>query len=353
MRVLLCCTVLLCALSLPAQAETVDSIPRPRPGSWSVDTTGTLSASTLESVDMWGSAMNDRGLGQLAVVVVNTTEGRNPRTFATELFNQWGLGHAGRDDGALLFIALQDRKAEIVLGDGVDTASDQVVSDAVMSNEIVPAFKRGDPEGAVRAGVQGLARLLENAPLNTGRPSSPGFMASVRSTKLAPWFLGGGAGGLVIGIAGLRRWLRRRPRLCGTCQQPRQLLDEHADDSHLDAGQLREEKLGSVDYDVWWCEGCADARVERHGAWLTSYSTCPSCDYKTKSESTSTLVSATYDRGGTVRVTLDCKHCSYHDSFTRSTPKLTRSSSSSSSRSSSSSSFGGGRSSGGGSSGSW
>ena len=107
-----------------------------------------------------------------------------------------------------------------------------------------------------------------------------------------------------------------------------------------------------MDYDVWWCGSCQDAQVKRYGAWLTSYSTCPRCDYKTKSESSTTLVSATYDHGGRVRVTVTCKHCDYRDEFTRSTPKLTRpSSSSSSSRSSGSS--GGGRSSGGGSSGSW
>lgn len=361
MRALLCCTVLLCALGLPAQAETVSSIPRPRPGSWSVDTTGTLSSSTLAGVDRWGSEVNGKGLGQLAVAVVNTTEGRNPRAFATELFNRWGIGNAGRDDGALLFIALKDRKAEIVLGDGINTPSDLGRSDSLMSGEIVPAFKRGDPDAAVLAGARGLTALLERSPLNasSGGTSSvdPGASAgsyavhtgSVRSTDLSPWFYGGGAGGLVIGIASLRRWLRRRPRICEHCRQPRQRLDEDSDDDHLDAGQRREENLGSVDYDVWWCDSCQDAQVERYGAWLTSYSTCPGCDYKTKSESSTTLVSATYDHGGTVRVTVTCKHCRYHNSFTRSTPRLTRSSSSSGG----SSSFGGGRSSGGGSSGSW
>ncbi len=365
MRVLLCCTVLLCALGLPAQGETVSSIPQPHPGSWSVDTTRTLPSSTLAEVDRLGSEINRKGLGQLAVAVVNTTEGRNPRTFATELFNHWGIGHAGRDDGALLFIALQDRKAEIILGNGVDTASDLGRSDSLMSGEIVPAFKRGDPNGAVRAGAHGLVRLLEHSPLNASSTqvayntsASAGstpvhtqpvyYTQPVDSRDWTPWFLGGGAGGLVMGFAGLRRWLRRRPRICEHCRQPRQLLSENVDDAHLDVGQRREEKLGSVDYDVWWCRECCDAQVERYGAWVTSYGTCPGCDYKTKSESTTTLVSATYDHGGTVRVTVDCKHCSYHDTFTRSTPKLVRSESSSSS-----SSFGGGRSSGGGSSGSW
>lgn len=377
MRAILCWTVLLCVLGLPAWGETVDSIPRPRPGTWVVDTTGTLTSSTRAGVDMWGSEVDRKGLGQLAVVVVETTGGRDPRSFATELFNRWGIGHAGRDDGALLFVALKDRKAEIVLGDGVDSRADTARSDAVMSGEIVPAFKRGDPNGAVLAGARGLSGLLESSPLNTGvsgdpvarqdsrdqdahenpgpsRASPPVFRSeSASTTDWSPWFYGGGAGGLVIGGLGLRRWLRRRPRICEGCQQPRQLLGEDADDAHLDAGQRLEEDLGSVDYDAWWCESCQDVRVERYGAWLTSYSKCPRCDYKTKSESSTTLRSATYDHGGLVEVTVTCKHCSYRDRFTRSTPRLTRPSSSSSGSRSSGSSFGGGRSSGGGSSGSW
>ncbi|MFL5358008.1 TPM domain-containing protein [Archangium sp.] len=375
MRILLCWTVLLCLLGLPARGETVGSIPRPRPGTWAVDTTGTLSTTAISGVNLYGSEVDHKGLGQLAVVVVRTTEGVNPRDFATGLFNQWGIGHAGRNDGALLFIALRDRKAEIVLGDGVSSRADTNRSDALMSGEIVPAFKRGDPQAAVLAGARGLSSLLEHSPLNgdvagtTTAPQEappvqgsydPGYttarMETTRSYEdVSPWLYGSGAGGLVLGGLGLRRWLRRRPRICEGCQLPRQLLDEDSDDAHLDRGQRLEEKLGSVDYDAWWCESCQDVRVERYGAWLTSYSQCPGCGYKTKSESTSTIRSATYDHGGLVEVTVTCKHCSHRDRFTRSTPRLTRSSSSSSggSRSSSSSSFGGGRSSGGGSSGSW
>lgn len=374
MRTLLCWTVLLCLLGLPARGETVGSIPRPRSGTWVVDTTDTLTSTAISGVNLYGSEVNGKGLGQLAVVVVETTGGVNPRSFATDLFNRWGIGHAGRDDGALLFIALKDRKAEIVLGDGVNSRADTNRSDALMSREIVPAFKRGDPNGAVLAGARGLSSLLEHSPLNGGTAGTTtavqdappvqgsytaGFTTGrVETTRsfdgMEPWLYGGGAGGLVLGGLGLRRWLRRRPRICEGCQQPRQLLDEDADDEHLDRGQRLEERLGSVDYDAWWCESCQDVRVERYGAWLTSYSQCPGCGYKTKSESTHTLRSATYDHGGLVEVTVTCKHCSYRDQFTRSTPRLTRpSSSSSGSRSSSSSSFGGGRSSGGGSSGSW
>jgi uncharacterized protein len=239
-----------------------------------------------------------------------------------------------------------------------------------MADRIVPAFKRGDPNSAVLDGALGLRELLDRSTINhpeetispvpvdpasgevvSENTASGGLELPAHVTDNAPWYLGGGAGTLFAGGMGVRRWLRRRPRICPDCKQPRKLLDENEDDVHLNDGERKEETIGSVDYDVWWCGECQDVQVERYGAWLTSYSKCPSCSFKTKKESTRTLVSATYDHGGSVEVTVTCKNCPHCSSFTRSTPRLTRPSTTSSS--SSSSSFGGGRSSGGGSSGGW
>lgn len=163
-------------------------------------------------------------------------------------------------------------------------------------------------------------------------------------------FFGGFGGAGLVGLMSVRSWLRRRPRECGRCGNVRQKLSEETDDPHLTPAQRVEEQLGSVDYDVWWCGRCNDALVLRYGAVFTSYSSCDSCGAKTASSTSVTLVEATYDHGGTVQVTERCQHCSYVNTYTRHTSRLTRSESSSSS---SSSSFGGGSSSGGGSSGSW
>lgn len=372
--------LLLCAVAVSVQAETLDSIPRLRPGVWSVDTTGEISSATHSTVNQLGEEVQRQGRGQLAVVVVKTTGRQASRAFAITLFNQWGLGHAGRDDGALLFIALKDRKAEIVLGDGVDSDEDTQSSDALMSEEIIPAFKRGSPNEAVLAGARGLSQLLAQSPLNTPEapeddacpdPSADGrcepliemegemegesegstwSQLRIPAFSTNAWAWGGGAGGFIATGMGLRRWLRRRPRHCADCKSPRMLLDEVTDDAYLDVGQRKEEDLGSVDYDVWWCDSCQDARVERYGSWFTRYGKCPRCRYKTKVETSTTTQEATYDHGGTVRVDVHCKHCEYRNRFTRSTPRRTRPSSSSSSSGSSS---GGGHSSGGGSSGSW
>jgi uncharacterized protein len=160
--------LLLCGWGAGAWAERVHSISRPTRNTWVVDVTGALKDETLAEVDRLASEVDHSGRGQLAVAVVNTTEGLPPRKFATELFNRWGIGHARRNDGALLFIALRDRKAEIILGEGVDTPEDVARSQALMRESIVPAFQEGSPDAAVIAGARGLKALLASAPLNRG-----------------------------------------------------------------------------------------------------------------------------------------------------------------------------------------
>ncbi|WP_240358946.1 TPM domain-containing protein, partial [Myxococcus vastator] len=131
--------------------------------------TGTLTPRMLAEVDQLGEALVRDGQGQLAVVVVDTTGSRPPRAFALELFNRWGLGTARRNDGALLFVALKDRAAEIILGDGVDGPGEQARSDAIMANDVVPAFKRGSPDDAVLEGARGLHQLIVTSELNQPR----------------------------------------------------------------------------------------------------------------------------------------------------------------------------------------
>jgi uncharacterized protein len=130
-------------------------------------------------------------------------------------------------------------------------------------------------------------------------------------------------------------------------------LDEAADDAALSPAQLAEERVGSVDYDVWACATCPERLVIAYSRW-SSYRGCPKCQARTLSSTTRTVTAATQVSTGLEETTLDCAHCGFHDVTRRVTPVLPPPPppSSSSSRSGSSgggSSFGGsGRTAGGG-----
>ncbi len=131
----------------------------PQAGHWAKDTSGKISSATLQALDRIAADVNRSGNGQLGVLVVKTTSGVPPRTFATGVFNHWGVGHSEYKNGILLFVALDDRKAEIILGDGLThvTSAD---TDVVMREQVVANFKAGRPEQALLDGANALSALL-------------------------------------------------------------------------------------------------------------------------------------------------------------------------------------------------
>src|SRR5512138_1522274 len=99
--------LLLVALLAPSQAGR--ALADPRPASAVADTTGTLTAVERRAIDDAAGRVRASGKGELLVVVVRSVKPERPRAYATRLFNRWRVGSATRNDGVLLFAALDDR----------------------------------------------------------------------------------------------------------------------------------------------------------------------------------------------------------------------------------------------------
>lgn len=367
-----------------------NQIPSPRPDGWITDLSKKISAESVAHVNMVCEEIHDRLGREMCVVVVDTIglksePGRNSahRKYATRLFNHWGVGKQGfpglsgeyRNNGVLLFVALDDRAAEIVLGDGIDDKEKERIADQIMQNVIVENFKNDDPHSAVYEGIRAVGTRIYSVTdldspnmlpsvsisgkkVNKQRHRQRGFMGWL--PVALPFILGGGVLGLIGLVVGGRYYMRHRPRVCPACNLNMIRLEEEQDDAFLEEPEQVEEWLGSVDYDVWGCAPCEEIIKVRYGKLFTRYSKCPSCWYITVLKVEDVLQRATYNIGGIVRVSEDCKSCNYHKTYNYRTPKKVKSSSGSSSFGSGGSfgggggsGFSGGSSSGGGASGRW
>ncbi len=349
----------------PPGAATPRNIPSPRPDGWVVDLTNTLNKEESDHINEVCEEVFQTVGREMTVVVIDTTNGAHHRTFGMDLFNHWGVGGAFRNNGILLLAVIKDRQSEIVLGKGIDSNEQERIAQQIMDNVIVPNFQRDDPGSALYEGIRACAaRILLVSDLKAP-PELPGVAAKraahqkyQRRRSLLPWFLGTlGLGGLVLVIGG-RYWIRYRPRECEVCNDGRVMLDEVKDDEFLDPPERLEERIGSVDYDVWACLTCEEVLKIRYGKFWTRYSFCPQCEYATRSKITRTLIQATTSHGGKVLVEESCCNCDYYDRHTYYTPRVVKSSSSSSGfggggGGGGGSGFGGGSSAGGGASGSW
>lgn len=358
--------VLLAGARLLAVSSPAD-IPSPRPHSWIADQAHVLPAEKAIALDQLLNEVHRHDGAELAIVTVETINGANPRRFATDLFNRWGVGDHARHNGLLLFVAVRDRKAEIILGRGLDSAAQVARSDRIMAGIIVPRFRAGDGAGAIDSGARACAEqffaVQSPAPARHEAADTP-----VERSALPRPNVGSGATNddallvliplaAVLGTVGVtalswflvRRYCTDRAHSCPQCQRVMTRLDEAQDNAHLTPTELAEERIGSVDYVVWLCPTCLRVDKVRHGRWFTQYSACPSCGAKTRNSVTRTLAAATTVSTGIVEVREFCHCCNDTRVTTRVLPVVVETSSSSSS----SSGFGGGSSSGGGSSGSW
>jgi uncharacterized protein len=359
-------------LALAAVGAHAAGIEGPRPATAVFDETGILGKEDVDHLESLAASVRRASGADVMVVVIPSTDGQPHRSFATDLFNRWKLGSEDRDDGLLIFVALNDRKAEIVLGDGIDGLDQIEASQRIMKDVLIPEFKRGRPEAGLRKAAFACATEILSAPAENSLPllDEPGraptvdnmpaqrvMRAPVRARRppedsVFPYAVGGGGalGGVGLGWYLVRRRLRNRPRRCPACGIDMVRLGELADDAHLSTGQRMEERLRSVDYDVWTCPTCPQVNQFRYGAFFTRYARCPSCRHVTKSKTVNRVQRPTKWHSGLEKITERCGQCGYANESTRVLPQLDDDSSSSSWSSSSS---GGGSSSGAGASGSW
>lgn len=97
---------------------------------------------------------------QVAAAIVDTVQPLQIEDYAVRLFEKWGIGQKGKDNGVLLLVALRDRKVKIEVGYGLEGAIPDALAKVIIEDYIVPSFKAGDYNAGVAKGVVGIAKLI-------------------------------------------------------------------------------------------------------------------------------------------------------------------------------------------------
>lgn len=345
------CVLLLMSAAAAARAENLASIPNPRilNGTWVTDTSGTLNPQIIALLNERAATFERETKGEIAIVVIRSLDGLSIEEAAEKLFRMWGIGKKEGDNGLLFLWSTGDRRVRVEVGYGLEGALPDGKVGAILDQYVIPRFKADQFEQGVVDGVDALIAVAKNEPLALASPATDSYDEDSKGWPF--WLKGLGAVPVgLLSLVGFRKWRRLRPRRCPQCRHAMARLDETQDDSQLNQGQLTEERIGSVDYDVWQCSSCSHHVTLRYPKWLSQYGTCPQCHNRTVQSTTKTIVAATTSSAGSARVTERCGFCTYVHEYTKTLARISESSSSSSGGGGSSSSFGGGSSGGGGAS---
>lgn len=352
LRTFIVLAALIPLLVVTAGAEPLTSIPNPRlrDGTWVTDMPGALRAETITQLNSAITEFERTTGGEMAVVVISSLDGLSIEETAVKLFELWGIGKKDKDNGLLLLWSTGDRRVRVEVGYGLEGVLPDGKTGAILDAYVIPKFKEGQFDEGVLAGVDALLRAARNEQVELPAAASESYesgwpgLGTVVMTVLGAIPVGLGS------LFGFRKWRRVRRRRCASCHSLMVRLSEAEDDALLKEGQQAEERVGSVDYDVWKCPRCSNHFTLRYPKWISNFDKCPQCRNRTKSSTETVIESATTSSSGRARVVESCAFCSFTSEHIKVLPRIESSSSSSSGGGSSSSSFGGGSSGGGGAS---
>ncbi|PYF75655.1 TPM domain-containing protein [Pedobacter nutrimenti] len=133
--------------------------------------------------------------------------------------------------------------------------------------------------------------------------------------------------------------LRYDPMDCDHCKSTMTLLDDKKEDAYLSKGQLTEEQIDAIDYDVWLCTFCNATLVLDYKNLQSTAKPCSQCHFQTmefKKRKIMKRASSSDDGYGYEYYV--CANCLFEESIKFIIPQISSSSDSSSSFSDSSSS---------------
>lgn len=381
--------------NLYGQTFTPESVPNTKiqNDSYISDPSNILDEETYNQINNQLTFLEDSVGNQVALVMLPSIGEAVPKDFAYKLFNLWGIGKSGADNGLLILFVLDQKRVEFETGNGLESVLPDAICKRIITNELIPSFKNEAYGEGLLKGINAISSIILN-PKNAieyeekENKGEEGFFLEMYG------YLTAFVNGIILLLLGrsfkkdetpynkyhtlkkynitplafifpipfigilwfvrkeMKKWRNTPP------QEPHGVKlskeQENRSHSYLNTGQSKEAELGVAEYDVWVGEG-VEPTILRYIKSPKSYTKCPSCKFQTeKLASSTTLRAATYSNTGEELLRYACLHCGNQREKINIIPKKVRSSSSGGSGGGrSGGSWGGGRSSGGGAGGSW
>lgn len=291
---------------------------------------GVLSPVAVDSLNHMLSAVWKQTSAEPVVVAIESmADGYEENRFANELFELWGIGKKDTENGLLLLIVGGDTNRYVVrTGRGMGGILPDVTCSRIMRHKAVPHFKNGNMDAGTIAAMKVFCQAITDPNAADEIKSQYGNDQKEEDIDFFSWML---HAGMVFGVVALLwiiilipttknkseterykyfnearpvvlfltfvglgfplpayllcTWMmnriRNHKRLCPNCQQSMRKLDEVTDNKYLTPAQDAEERLDSIDYDVWLCDNCGEADAIPYVNRLSAYVECEHCGART------------------------------------------------------------------------
>ena len=159
--------IILALLTLDCPAREVIA---PKPASYFNDYAGVVSTTTAQRLNQTLEDFEKSTSSQIVVALFPRMQTDSAlEDYTRRIAEAWKVGQQGKNNGAVLFVFVQERRMRIEVGYGLEGALPDALGKRIVDDEIAPYFKRGDYDGGLTAGVTALLQAARGEYKGTGR----------------------------------------------------------------------------------------------------------------------------------------------------------------------------------------
>lgn len=137
-----------------------DSAAIPRPVGFVNDTAHLLDDATHARLEALLDQLRRKTGAEFAVLTIQTTAPMTPTDYKVQVFQRWGLGQKGKDNGLLMLVAVDEHEVRFETGYGLEGTLPDGLESRIVRTEMVPRFRSGDFAGGIVGGVLACAARI-------------------------------------------------------------------------------------------------------------------------------------------------------------------------------------------------
>ena len=129
------------------------------------DFANVLNAQDKQTIETKLRSLKQTTNAEVSIVTISSLgNDETIETYATKLFQEWGIGVKGKDNGLLILVAPNDRQARIEVGYGMEGNITDIHSGIIVRDVMIPAFKDGNYSKGINGAVDAVMAVITKSP---------------------------------------------------------------------------------------------------------------------------------------------------------------------------------------------
>ncbi|MBN1195911.1 MAG: TPM domain-containing protein, partial [Candidatus Aminicenantes bacterium] len=124
------------------------------------DNAAILSADQEATLEGMLAGLEDANTTQVVLLTVPDLQGLPIEDFSMRVAEAWKIGQKGLDNGAIVVVALKERRIRIEVGYGLEPLLTDAKSDYIIRRLIIPSFRDGDYYQGIHKGLSQIIGII-------------------------------------------------------------------------------------------------------------------------------------------------------------------------------------------------